>query len=214
MVHRAAGSGMPSTRFAPILVAVACAAAPLTAQDHAGHDMGAMTGLPDLKPIPAGANVTVADVHFMQGMIAHHAQAIYMSHLAARHGADPRFLRFAIKIDQSQTAEIRLMRGWLVDHGQVAPDTSAYHTIMMPGMLTPEQLGELSSLQGTGFDRRFLELMIMHHEGALSMVADLFATPGAGQEVDISVLANDIHSVQTAEIGLMRQMLANLEETR
>jgi uncharacterized protein (DUF305 family) len=148
----------------------------------------------------------------MQGMIAHHAQAIYMSHLAARHGADPRFLRFAVKIDQSQTAEIRLMRGWLVDHGQAAPDTSSYRTIMMAGMLTAEELGELASLEGRGFDRRFLELMIRHHEGALSMVADLFATPRAGQEIDINVLANDIHAVQTAEIGLMRQMLANLEE--
>lgn len=206
---------MPSIRSVPFLVAVACVAAPLAAQDHAGHVMGAMTmtGMPELRPIPAGVNITPADVHFMQGMIAHHAQAIYMSHLAAKHGADPRFLRFAIKIDQSQTAEIRLMRGWLVDHGQAAPDTSSYRTIMMPGMLTREELQELASLEGTGFDRRFLELMIRHHEGALSMVADLFDTPGAGQEVDISVLANDIHTVQTAEIGLMRQMLLDLPAT-
>lgn len=185
---------------------------PLAAQDHAGHDMAGMTGMPELRPIPDGSLITAADVHFMQGMIAHHAQAIYMSHLAARHGADPRFLRFAVKVDQSQTAEIRLMRGWLVDHGQVAPDTSSYRTIMMAGMLTAEELAELASLEGRGFDRRFLELMIRHHEGALSMVADLFATPRAGQEIDINVLANDIHAVQTAEIGLMRQMLANLEE--
>ncbi len=207
---------MPLHRLTlPVALALA-AAAPLAAQDHAMHDMAGMTmtGLPALKPIPEGSGITAADVQFMQGMIAHHAQAIYMSHLAARHGADPRFLRFAIKIDQSQTAEIRLMRGWLIDHGQVAPDTAAYHTIMMPGMLTREQLDQLGALDGRGFDRLFLELMIKHHEGALSMVADLFSTRGAGQEVDISVLANDIHTVQTAEIGLMRQMLATLEETR
>jgi len=187
---------------------------PLVAQDHAGHDMAAMTGMPELKPIPDGSLATTADIRFMQGMIAHHAQAIYMSHLAAEHGADPRFLRFAIKIDQSQTAEIRLMRGWLVDQGQVAPDTAAYHTMMMPGMLTRAQLDELASLEGRGFDARFLELMIAHHEGALSMVDDLLKTPRAAQDVDVSVLANDIHLVQTAEIGLMRQMLANLQENR
>ena len=200
------------TRLPAVLLGALFILQPLAAQDHAGHDMAAMIGLPELRPIPEGSLVTAADVHFMQGMIAHHAQAIYMSHLAAKHGADPRFLRFAVKIDQSQTAEIRLMRGWLVDHGQVAPDTSSYRTIMMAGMLTAEELAELGSLEGRGFDRRFLELMIRHHEGALSMVADLFATPRAGQEIDINVLANDIHAVQTAEIGLMRQMLVNLEE--
>lgn len=200
------------TRLPAVLLGALFILQPLAAQDHAGHDMAAMIGLPELRPIPEGSLVTAADVHFMQGMIAHHAQAIYMSHLAAKHGADPRFLRFAVKIDQSQTAEIRLMRGWLVDHGQVAPDTSSYRTIMMAGMLTAAELAELGSLEGRGFDRRFLELMIRHHEGALSMVADLFATPRAGQEIDINVLANDIHAVQTAEIGLMRQMLVNLEE--
>jgi uncharacterized protein (DUF305 family) len=205
---------MPFHRLIVPLALGLAVATPLAAQDHAMHDMAGMTmtGLPALRPIPEGSTVTVADVQFMQGMIAHHAQAIYMSHLAAQHGADPRFLRFAIKIDQSQTAEIRLMQGWLVDHGQVAPDTAAYHTIMMPGMLTREQLDQLASLDGRGFDKLFLELMIRHHEGALSMVADLFNTKGAGQEVDISVLANDIHTVQTAEIDLMREMLANLEE--
>ena len=101
------------------------------------------------------------------------------------------------------------MQDWLRDRNQVAPDTSAYHTITMPGMLTREQLTELATIRGTTFDKRFLELMIMHHEGALGMVKDLFATPRAGQDVDVSVLANDIHTVQTAEIDLMREMLAN-----
>lgn len=172
----------------------------------AGH-----TGMPALKPIPAGALHTAADVQFMQGMIAHHGQAIHMSHLAATRGADERLLRLAQKIDQSQVAEIRLMQGWLVDHGQVVPDTAAYHTMTMPGMLTLEELAELGTIRGTDFDRRFLELMIQHHEGALLMVADLLETPRAGQEVDINVMANEIHLVQTAEIDLMRQMLANLE---
>jgi uncharacterized protein (DUF305 family) len=160
--------------------------------------------------IPQGAPYTEADVRFMQGMIAHHAQAIYMSRMAGAHGANPRLLRFAQKIDQSQVAEIALMQQWLRANRQAAPDTSSWRTMQMPGMLTGEQLETLDAARGPGFDRRFLVLMIQHHQGALRMVADLFATPRAGQEVDVSVLANDIQVVQTAEIGVMEQMLAQL----
>jgi uncharacterized protein (DUF305 family) len=158
--------------------------------------------------IPEGALYTEADVRFMQGMIAHHAQAIYMSRMAAAHQAGPRLLRFAQKIDQSQIAEIALMQQWLTANRQTAPDTSSWRTMQMPGMLTADQLRELDAARGPGFDRLFLELMILHHQGALRMVEDLFATPRAGQEVDVSVLANDIQTVQTAEIGVMRRMLS------
>ena len=157
--------------------------------------------------IPAGALYTEADVRFMQGMIAHHGQAIHMSRLAAARGADPRLLRFARKIDQSQAGEIVLMQDWLRANGQVVPDASAWRGMSMPGMLTAEELAELEGLRGAAFDRRFLTLMIRHHEGALRMVADLLATPRAAQDVDVSVLANDIENTQTAEIGLMRRML-------
>jgi len=146
----------------------------------------------------------------MQGMIAHHAQAIHMSRMAGKHGANPRVLRLALKIDQSQVAEIRLMQDWLVHYGQVAPDTSSWRTMTMPGMLTDEQLKELDAATGFAFDRAFLTLMIQHHEGALRMVEDLFATPLAGQEVDVNVFANDVVTVQTAEIGVMYQMLSQL----
>src|SRR3954463_14597020 len=90
--------------------------------------------------IPKGAIYTEADVRFMQGMIAHHAQAIYMSRLAAAHGASPRLAKFANKIDQSQVAEIRLMQEWLRSNGQMAPDTSSWRHMTMPGMLTGGQL--------------------------------------------------------------------------
>ena len=160
--------------------------------------------------IPPGALYTEADVRFMQGMIAHHAQAIHMSRMADARGANPRLLRFAQKIDQSQIAEIALMQEWLRAHGQETPDTSSWRSMEMPGMLTAGQLATLDSARGPEFDRRFLILMIQHHQGALQMVADLLASPRAAQDVDISVLANDIHLVQTAEIGVMRQMLAEL----
>jgi len=162
--------------------------------------------------IPAGAIYTVADVEFMQGMIAHHAQAIHMSRMAEAHGANPRVLKLATKIDQSQVAEIRIMQEWLRHNGQSAPDTSSWRTMKMAGMLTEAQLKEMDSAKGVAFDRAFLELMIQHHEGALQMVKDLFATPRAGQEVDVNVFANDVVTVQTAEIGAMRQMLSQLSD--
>ena len=162
--------------------------------------------------IPAGAIYTVADVEFMQGMIAHHAQAIYMSRMAEKHGANPRVLKLATKIDQSQVAEIRIMQDWLRRNAQTAPDTSSWRTMTMPGMLTKEQLETLDAASGAQFDRAFLNLMIQHHEGALQMVKDLFASAGAGQEVDVNVFANDVVTVQTAEIGAMRQMLSLLPD--
>jgi uncharacterized protein (DUF305 family) len=185
--------------------APATAPAPMT-MEHlhtAGMAMPAIT-------IPKGAIYTEADVHFMQGMIAHHAQAIYMSRLAASRGANPRLLRFATKIDQSQLAEIRLMQEWLRSNNQVAPDTASWRTMQMPGMLTPQQLDRLNSARGVEFDRQFLILMIQHHQGALKMVADLLASPRAAQDIDVSVFANDVFTVQTAEIDLMQQMLVEL----
>src|SRR6476469_7369785 len=86
--------------------------------------------------IPKGALYTKADVEFMQGMIAHHAQAIVMSRMAASHGANPQVLKLSNKIDQSQIPEIRIMQLWLKRNNQFAPDTSSWHNMMMAGMLT------------------------------------------------------------------------------
>ncbi len=148
----------------------------------------------------------------MQGMIAHHAQAIHMSRMAQDHRADPRLVRLAEKIGQSQVAEIRIMQDWLHRNGQAVPDTSSWRTMQMAGMLTAEQLERLDQATGAEFDQAFLTLMIQHHEGALQMVAALFETPGAGQDVDVSVFANDVVSVQTAEIDAMRRMLSELSD--
>lgn len=185
----------------------------------AGMDMGGMamggTSMPGMDmpvTIPPGAIYTAADVHFMQGMIAHHGQAIHMSRLATSRGANARVLRFAQKIDQSQAAEIRLMEEWLRANGQATPDSTAYRTMVMPGMLTAAQFAALEGTRGAQFDEQFLRLMIQHHEGALRMVADLLAAPQAAQDVDVSVFANDVETVQTAEIGTMRQLLATLRD--
>ena len=162
--------------------------------------------------IPEGAIYTVADVEFMQGMIAHHAQAIYMSRMAEAHHASPRLIKLANKIDQSQVAEIAIMQEWLRRNGQFVPDTSSWRKMRMAGMLTDEQLKELDAAKSADFDRAYLTMMIQHHEGALKMVEDLFATPLAGQDVDVNVFANDVVTVQTAEIGAMHQMLSQLSD--
>jgi uncharacterized protein (DUF305 family) len=180
-----------------------------------GGGMPGMTGMSGMDMsheivIPKGVIYTKADVEFMQGMIAHHAQAIYMSRMAASHGANPRLLKLANKIDQSQVPEIRIMQQWLRRYNQYAPDTSSWRTMQMAGMLTDAQLKELDAAQGVAFDRAFLNGMIQHHNGALKMVDDLFAAPLAGQEVDVSVFANDVVAAQTAEIGIMQQMLTQL----
>jgi len=160
--------------------------------------------------IPKGALYTRADVEFMQGMIAHHSQAIVMSRMAESHGANPQVLKLSNKIDQSQVPEIRIMQGWLRRNNQFAPDTSSWHNVTMAGMLTPAQLEELDAAQGVAFDRAYLRLMIQHHAGALKMVDDLFNTSLAGQEVDVNVFANDVVTAQTTEIGIMQRLFSQL----
>lgn len=172
--------------------------------DHSKHKMG-----PEIV-IPKGAIYTKADVAFMQGMIAHHAQAIVMSRMAEANGANPQVLKLSKKIDQSQVPEILIMQEWLRRHGQFAPDTASWHEMRMDGMLSDEELKAMSAAKGVAFDRLFLHGMIKHHEGALKMVDDLFKSPGAGQDVDASVFANDVVTAQTGEIGIMRRLLSLL----
>jgi len=179
----------------------------------AQSDMAGMAGMSGMSgmggpkiEIPPGSGITVADVQFMQGMIAHHAQAVYMSRLAVGHGANPQVLKLAHMIDQSQIPEIIIMQNWLRRYDQFVPDTSSWHNMTMPGMLSDDQIKQLNAAQGVEFDRKFLEYMIQHHSGAIKMVNDLFATPGGGQEVDTGVFATDVVTVQTGEIGIMLKL--------
>ncbi len=169
-----------------------------------------MGGLPAVV-IPRGAMITEADVRFMQMMIAHHAQAVHMTRLAEGAAASPRVLKLSQKIDLSQAGEIALMQDWLRAYDQFVPDTSSWRTMSMAGMLSDTQMTQLSHARGRAFDELFLRLMIQHHEGAISMVEDLLKSPRAAQEVDISVLANEIETAQRAEIGLMWAMIADLD---
>jgi len=154
---------------------------------------------------------TAADVRFMQGMILHHAQALVMAAWAPTRASQRAIKTLAERIDVSQRDEIAFMERWLRDRRQALPETHAAHGMaghLMPGMLSAEQLAQLEKARGAEFDRLFLTFMIQHHEGALAMISDLFATPGAGQDVYVFRFASDVEADQTAEIDRMRSMLA------
>ena len=170
------------------------------------HEHMQMTEL----PASAGHGFTVADVRFMQNMIGHHAQAIEMARLAPTHGASDAVLKLAQKIEISQRDEIGLMKRWLTERAQAVPDDMHSHMMMMPGMLTPEQLTQLGNARGVEFDRLFLSFMIGHHEGALKMVDDLFATSGAGQDSDLFRFVTDVSTDQRDEIYVMQKLLGSL----
>jgi uncharacterized protein (DUF305 family) len=158
---------------------------------------------------------TPADVRFMQGMIHHHAQAVDMTQLLATRTASDDMKKLALRIELSQNDEMKMMRRWLEVRGQEVPGEHAHHmpgAPMMPGMLTPEQMAQLAAAKGPEFDRLFLEGMIRHHRGAITMVEELFATPGAGQDSEIYAFASDVDADQRMEIDRMGAMLAMMKE--
>jgi uncharacterized protein (DUF305 family) len=160
-----------------------------------------------------------ADIEFMQGMIMHHSQAVEMVALLRTRGKSPVLKSFGEKISVSQTDEIGFMKRWLEDRGKpttMEMDHSHMSAeemknmnmhMLMPGMLTPEQMAALEKAKGAQFDHLFLTGMIQHHGGALTMVDDLFNTPGAGQDPVLFDFATDIENTQSAEIKIMRGML-------
>jgi uncharacterized protein (DUF305 family) len=166
---------------------------------------------------------TPADVHFMQGMIGHHSQAVVMAGWAESHGAGHEVLVMAQRIDVSQRDEIATMQTWLRDRHEMVPDPSAHAMAgmpgmkmdmpLMPGMLTPVQMARLDSARGPMFDRLFLTDMIQHHQGALTMVAALFDARGAGQDDTMFKFASDVQADQTAEIDRMESMLDAIAES-
>jgi uncharacterized protein (DUF305 family) len=158
---------------------------------------------------------TAADVRFMQGMLAHHAQALEMTALRAARSSSEDLRLMALRIELSQADEIKMMQEWLKARGEALPDAHADHAghgALMPGMLTPEELARLRGSAGAGFDRLFLELMIKHHLGAIQMVDELFATAGAGQESDMFAFASDVVDDQRIEIERMAAMLKERQQ--
>lgn len=159
--------------------------------------------------------VVRADVQFMRGMVAHHAQAVEMAAMVPTRTNSASLKLLAERIDVSQKDEIRRMTRWL----QAVGDLAHAHEHMartgaegaMPGMLGAEDFAKLRAARGTDFDRHFLQFMIRHHEGALTMVARLFANPASVQDPELYQLANNIDADQRAEIARMGAMLSNLQ---
>ena len=159
---------------------------------------------------------TAADVRFMQGMIGHHAQAVVMAGWAPSHGARADVRILAERIDVAQRDEIAMMQRWLRERNQTVPDPGAHHehggmaehAMLMPGMLTAEELTQLDRATGPEFDRLFLTFMIRHHQGAITMVGELLASPGAAQDTDIYRFSSDVNVDQITEIERMRSMLS------
>ena len=179
-----------------------------------------MTGVEQARADSIRRPYTAADIAFMSGMIAHHAQAVKMAGWAASHGASKSLQVFCGRIALGQTAEIGLMQAWLKDRNQPVPDADPRgmkmmmggmeHHTMMPGMLTDAQMAQLDSARGVAFDRLFMTYMIQHHRGAIAMVDSLFNTPGAGQDEIVFKFANDVQVDQSTEIDRMEQMLEAL----
>jgi uncharacterized protein (DUF305 family) len=158
---------------------------------------------------------TPADVRFMQGMIGHHEQAVEMTELLSSRTAREDMRKLALRIEVSQADEIKMMRRWLEVRGQEVPGAHAMHmhgATLMPGMLSAEEMAHLAETKGAEFDRLFLEGMIKHHAGALTMVQELFTSPGAGQESEIFAFTSDVDADQRMEIDRMSAMLKELQK--
>ena len=154
--------------------------------------------------------VSHADVEFMQGMIMHHSQAVEMTALIPSHTENKKIRELGAKISSSQTDEMNFMKRWLVVRGEpvsMAMPGMDMSGMMIPGMLTAAQMDALRKAKGAEFDRLFLTGMIQHHEGALTMVKQLFDSSGAGQDADLFQFATDADNSQRAEINIMQGML-------
>jgi uncharacterized protein (DUF305 family) len=174
-----------------------------------------------LHPTPPGLGrypYSDADVDFMSGMIPHHAQAVVMAGWCDSHGAQKDLAVLCGRIAVGQRDEIAMMQGWLRDRGLPVPDATSTrhhmkmpngmeHDMLMPGMLTDEEMAALDRARGPEFDRRFLEGMIRHHQGAIDMVDVLFKAYGAAQDEVVFKFANDVQADQSVEINVMKDLL-------
>src|SRR5437763_16479077 len=198
------------TTFLAIITAGACATT--THQAPAEHIVSPAA---QVHPDSGRPPYTSADVHFMTGMIGHHAQAVLIAGGAPSHAASAAVRALCERIVVGQRDEIVLMQRWLRDRHETVPevDTSRHsmpgmdHALMMPGMLSVAQLAQLDSSRGPEFDRLFLTFMIQHHQGAITMVNQLFGSQGGGEEEIVYRFASDVYADQTTEIDRMTRML-------
>ncbi|MEE6259566.1 DUF305 domain-containing protein [Plantactinospora sonchi] len=155
----------------------------------------------------AGPTHNTADLRFVQMMIPHHEQALEMAALVPQRAGSAGVIAVADRIRSAQQPEVEVLRSWLRDRGFNPGPTghSGHDPQAMHGMQTPEAMAALAATTGTDFDRRFVEMMTEHHQGAISMAQEVL-TAGVNQQ--IRELARNIAFEQAVEISRMREVLA------
>ncbi len=197
---------------APLAAAILAACGPAVSADPPQSAPPAAPVRESTPPTGTAARAySEADVRFLHGMIPHHAQALEMTALVPSRSTRQDVRATAQRIEVSQQDEIAMMQQWLRARRLEVPATSAGHQhgaghAHMPGMLTPQEMERLRAASGAEFDRLFLEYMIRHHEGALVMVAELLASPGAAQGGEIFGFASEVEADQRSEIARMRTL--------
>lgn len=151
---------------------------------------------------PDGSTYNTVDATFVRMMIAHHAQAVRMSQLAAQRAGDDKVRALAQRIAAAQGPEIDRMRGWLTERRLAAADPGHDHA-SMPGMQPEADMVALAAAEGADFDRRFVAMMSAHHRGAVQMAGDVLT---AGTDLTVNELANELAVEQTAEVRRMAQL--------
>ncbi|MEV0699220.1 DUF305 domain-containing protein [Saccharopolyspora sp. NPDC050389] len=176
---------------------------------------GAPGDEPQVVASAAPERSTPVDVEadYVRMMIAHHQQAVEMTALSPERVQNPKVRALSERIGGAQGPEIGSMQGWLATrgldeqtghsgHGSHGEHSGQDHA-SMPGMATPEQLEQLKNSRGADFDRLFLQLMIAHHEGALTMATDVLAN---GLDEQVHAMAQDVLVTQQDEINTMRSL--------
>ena len=164
----------------------------------------------------ANTSYSPADVVFMQDMIPHHNQAVQMAELVAARTNREELKDVAGRINASQADEIEFMQEWLQSRGETVPDPTAHdamHTShVMAGMASAEDMAKLADSTGTDFDRLFLQLMIAHHDGAVTMVEELLEQGGSAYDPVLFEFTTEVTNDQTAEIERMNVLLVGLSD--
>ena len=199
-------------RRIPALLAVTVAAAlSLTACGNGSGSGDQSTGSNGAASSSASTgDFNNADVTFAQHMIPHHQQAVQMAKMAKSHASSSQVKQLATKIEAAQGPEIRTMQNWLKEWGK--GDSGSMGDMNMdgmdmgdmPGMMSNSDMHMLDQMQGMGWDRMFLKMMIRHHQGAIEMAK---TEQTSGQNPEAIALAKKIATAQQAEITKMQQML-------
>lgn len=194
---------LTGTSAALILVLAACGSS--TAGSTSGTGTGAAAS------VAATVDASAADISFAQLMIPHHQQAVEMADLALARETSLDVRQLAEQIKGAQDPEIQLMSGWLEEWGapmKMGDDHDSHDMggMTMSGMMTDEEMQALEDATGTDFDRMWLEMMIAHHEGAISMADEVKA---GSTNADVIALADAVIAGQTEEIDTMTQLLAS-----